>query len=225
MCVGRRRPAPSVVEVFPHQGRLSRLSKIQTLKWECRRHRIHRTGLKTGAKPIPLNGPALEVLAGAGAIPTASISGGTPVCSSSRRPEVGGRFQLAIANSGAPGSAAPNTAGACHSSDLPESPRDDPRSAPRHAVRGPGWPIFAREPPCPHPACGRQYSRHWHDRCPVPGLPETTSRSVGNRKTRMMIAQSCGTGWAMTGTGNRATSTAGTQAPVEVGRTVGRRLR
>ena len=44
----------------------ARLSEIQTLKWEyIRGNRIHLPDSKTGAKTIPLNGPALEVLAGA----------------------------------------------------------------------------------------------------------------------------------------------------------------
>ena len=43
----------------------ARLSEVQTLKWEhIRGHRIHLPDSKTGAKTIPLNGPALEVLAG-----------------------------------------------------------------------------------------------------------------------------------------------------------------
>ena len=43
----------------------ARLSEIQTLKWEhIRGHRIHLRDRKTGAKTIPLNGPALEVPAG-----------------------------------------------------------------------------------------------------------------------------------------------------------------
>ena len=43
----------------------ARLSEIQTLKWEhIRGHRIHLPDSKTGAKTIPLNEPALEVLAG-----------------------------------------------------------------------------------------------------------------------------------------------------------------
>ena len=42
----------------------ARLSEIQTLKWEhIRGNRIHLPDSKTGAKTIPLNGPALEVLA------------------------------------------------------------------------------------------------------------------------------------------------------------------
>ena len=44
----------------------ARLSEIQTLKWEyIRGNRIHLPDSKTGAKTIPLNGPALEVLADA----------------------------------------------------------------------------------------------------------------------------------------------------------------
>ena len=44
----------------------ARLSEIQTLKWEhIRGNRIHLPDTKTGAKTIPLNGPALEVLANA----------------------------------------------------------------------------------------------------------------------------------------------------------------
>ena len=44
----------------------ARLSEIQTLKWEyIRGNRIHLPDSKTGAKTIPLNGPALEVLASA----------------------------------------------------------------------------------------------------------------------------------------------------------------
>lgn len=44
----------------------ARLSEIQTLKWEhIRGNRIHLPDSKTGAKTIPLNGPALEVLANA----------------------------------------------------------------------------------------------------------------------------------------------------------------
>ena len=43
----------------------ARLSEIQTLKWEhIQGNRIHLPDSKTGAKTIPLNGPALEVLAG-----------------------------------------------------------------------------------------------------------------------------------------------------------------
>ena len=43
----------------------ARLSEIQTLKWEhIRGHRIHLPDSMTGATMIPLNGPALEVLAG-----------------------------------------------------------------------------------------------------------------------------------------------------------------
>ena len=58
--------APSAVTAFRlllYTG--ARLSEIQTLKWEhIRGHRIHLPDSKTGAKTIPLNGPALEVLAG-----------------------------------------------------------------------------------------------------------------------------------------------------------------
>ena len=44
----------------------ARLSEIQTLKWEhVRGNRLHLPDSKTGAKTIPLNGPALEVLANA----------------------------------------------------------------------------------------------------------------------------------------------------------------
>ena len=59
--------APSAVTAF----RLllftgARLSEIQTLRWEhVRGNRIHLPDSKTGAKTIPLNGPALEVLAAA----------------------------------------------------------------------------------------------------------------------------------------------------------------
>ncbi len=59
--------APSAVTAFRlllYTG--ARLSEIQTLKWEyVRGNRIHLPDSKTGAKTIPLNGPALEVLAGA----------------------------------------------------------------------------------------------------------------------------------------------------------------
>ena len=58
--------APSAVTAFRlllYTG--ARLSEIQTLKWEhIRGNRIHLPDSKTGAKTIPLNGPALEVLAG-----------------------------------------------------------------------------------------------------------------------------------------------------------------
>ena len=58
--------APSAVNAFRlllYTG--ARLSEIQTLKWEhIRGDRIHLPDSKTGAKTIPLNGPALEVLAG-----------------------------------------------------------------------------------------------------------------------------------------------------------------
>ena len=58
--------APSAVTAFRlllYTG--ARLSEIQTLKWEhIRGHRIHLPDSKTGAKTIPLNGPALKVLAG-----------------------------------------------------------------------------------------------------------------------------------------------------------------
>ena len=57
--------APSAVMAFRlllYTG--ARLSEIQTLKWEhIRGNRIHLPDSKTGAKTIPLNGPALEVLA------------------------------------------------------------------------------------------------------------------------------------------------------------------
>ena len=57
--------APSAVTAFRlllYTG--ARLSEIQTLKWEhVRGYRIHLPDSKTGAKTIPLNGPALEVLA------------------------------------------------------------------------------------------------------------------------------------------------------------------
>ena len=44
----------------------ARLSEIQTLKWEyIQGNRIHLPDSKTGAKTIPLNPPALEVLANA----------------------------------------------------------------------------------------------------------------------------------------------------------------
>ncbi len=44
----------------------ARLSEIQTLKWDyIRGNRIHLPDSKTGAKVIPLSGPALEVLADA----------------------------------------------------------------------------------------------------------------------------------------------------------------
>ena len=59
--------APAAVTAFRlllYTG--ARLSEIQTLKWEyVRGNRIHLPDSKTGAKTIPLNGPALEVLAGA----------------------------------------------------------------------------------------------------------------------------------------------------------------
>ena len=59
--------APTAVTAFRlllYTG--ARLSEIQTLKWEyIRGNRIHLPDSKTGAKTIPLNGPALEVLAGA----------------------------------------------------------------------------------------------------------------------------------------------------------------
>ncbi len=59
--------APSAVTAYRlllYTG--ARLSEIQTLKWEyIRGNRIHLPDSKTGAKTIPLNGPALEVLAGA----------------------------------------------------------------------------------------------------------------------------------------------------------------
>ena len=58
--------APSAVTAFRlllYTG--ARLSEIQTLKWEhIRGHRIRLPDSKTGAKTIPLNEPALEVLAG-----------------------------------------------------------------------------------------------------------------------------------------------------------------
>ncbi|MCY4560279.1 MAG: tyrosine-type recombinase/integrase [Chloroflexi bacterium] len=58
--------APSAVTAFRlllYTG--ARLSEIQTLKWEhIRGDRIRLRDSKTGAKTIPLNGPALEVLAG-----------------------------------------------------------------------------------------------------------------------------------------------------------------
>ena len=57
--------APSAVTAFRlllYTG--ARLSEIQTLKWEhIRGDRIHLQYSKTGAKTIPLNGPALEILA------------------------------------------------------------------------------------------------------------------------------------------------------------------
>ena len=57
--------APAAVTAFRlllYTG--ARLSEIQTLKWEhIRGNRIHLPDSKTGAKTIPLNGPALEVLA------------------------------------------------------------------------------------------------------------------------------------------------------------------
>ena len=59
--------APSAVTAFRlllYTG--ARLSETQTLKWEnIRGNRIHLPDSKTGAKTIPLNGPALEVLADA----------------------------------------------------------------------------------------------------------------------------------------------------------------
>ena len=59
--------APAAVTAFRlllYTG--ARLSEIQTLKWEyIRGNRIHLPDSKTGAKTIPLNGPALEVLANA----------------------------------------------------------------------------------------------------------------------------------------------------------------
>ena len=59
--------APSAVMAFRlllYTG--ARLSEIQTLKWDyIRGDRIHLPDSKTGAKTIPLNRPALEVLAGA----------------------------------------------------------------------------------------------------------------------------------------------------------------
>ena len=59
--------APAAVTAFRlllYTG--ARLSEIQTLKWEhIRGDRIHLPDSKTGAKTIPLNGPALEVLADA----------------------------------------------------------------------------------------------------------------------------------------------------------------
>ena len=59
--------APSAVTAFRlllYTG--ARLSEIQTLKWEyIRGTRMHLPDSKTGAKTIPLNGPALEVLASA----------------------------------------------------------------------------------------------------------------------------------------------------------------
>ena len=59
--------APAAVTAFRlllYTG--ARLSEIQTLKWEyVRGNRIHLPDSKTGAKTIPLNGPALEVLASA----------------------------------------------------------------------------------------------------------------------------------------------------------------
>ena len=59
--------APAAVTAFRlllYTG--ARLSEIQTLKWDyVRGSRIHLPDSKTGAKTIPLNGPALEVLAGA----------------------------------------------------------------------------------------------------------------------------------------------------------------
>ena len=57
--------APSAVTAFRlllYTG--ARLSEIQTLRWEyIRGNRIHLPDSKTGAKTIPLNGPALEILA------------------------------------------------------------------------------------------------------------------------------------------------------------------
>ena len=57
--------APSAVTAFRlllYTG--ARLSEVQTLKWEhIRDDRIRLPDSKTGAKTIPLNGPALEVLA------------------------------------------------------------------------------------------------------------------------------------------------------------------
>ena len=57
--------APSAVTAFRlllYTG--ARLSEIQTLKWEhIRGNRVRLPDSKTGAKTIPLNGPALEVLA------------------------------------------------------------------------------------------------------------------------------------------------------------------
>ena len=59
--------APSAVTAFQlllFTG--ARLAEIQTLKWEhIRGNLIHLPDSKTGAKTIPLNGPALEVLASA----------------------------------------------------------------------------------------------------------------------------------------------------------------
>ena len=59
--------APAAVTAFRlllYTG--ARLSEIQTLKWEhIRGDRIHLPDSKTGAKTIPLNGPALGVLAAA----------------------------------------------------------------------------------------------------------------------------------------------------------------
>ena len=59
--------APAAVTAFRlllYTG--ARLSEIQTLKWDyIRGNRIHLPDSKTGAKTIPLNGPALEVLADA----------------------------------------------------------------------------------------------------------------------------------------------------------------
>ena len=59
--------APSAVTAYRlllYTG--ARLSEIQTLKWEhVRGNRLHLPDSKTGAKTIPLNGPALEVLANA----------------------------------------------------------------------------------------------------------------------------------------------------------------
>ena len=59
--------APSAVTAYRlllYTG--ARLSEIQTLKWEyIRGNRIHLPDSKTGAKTIPLNPPALEVLANA----------------------------------------------------------------------------------------------------------------------------------------------------------------
>ena len=64
---GEEPNAPAAVTAFRlllYTG--ARLSEIQTLKWEyIRGNRIHLPDSKTGAKTIPLNGPALEVLAGA----------------------------------------------------------------------------------------------------------------------------------------------------------------
>ena len=57
--------APAAVTAFRlllYTG--ARLCEIQTLKWEdIRGNRIHLPDSKTGAQTIPLNGPALEVLA------------------------------------------------------------------------------------------------------------------------------------------------------------------